>query len=194
MHWQSIAMTQRMVMIDLCSKFLYSVQRLWGPYKFMVNLLMAASTALVTFTFPAHKFQSSDSNSTSLNVMATLEMGLLQKSNLLYLPEQIIVFQKVNKNKDVNNLCGILWSFLSVGFRKLATSILLDRIVLNWQLILCISLPKSIIWRQYNQGNSQDSRGIVEDEDLINIVPIDCDFILQFFINPETPWKISFLK
>ena len=55
-----ITMTE-MVMIYLCSQFVYSVQRLWDPYKFMVNLLMAASAALVTFTFPNHKFQSPDS-------------------------------------------------------------------------------------------------------------------------------------
>ena len=50
-------------------------------------------TALVTFTFPPHKFQSSgDSNSTSSNVIANLEMGLLQMLDLLYFSEQI--FQK----------------------------------------------------------------------------------------------------
>ena len=40
--------TLRMVMKDLCSKLLYSVQRLWGPYKFMVNLLMVASLPCIS--------------------------------------------------------------------------------------------------------------------------------------------------
>ena len=109
------------------------------------------SPPLVTFTFPPYRFQSPNSNSTSLNVLANLEMALLH----------LIAFQKWNKNQDVNNLCGILWSFLSEGFTKLATpSILSDSIVLNWQ------LTKSIIWK--HQGSRQNIRS---QRDCVNFYP-----------------------